>query len=397
MKRWYRIFLTLIAFAVVPLLLLTALHSVQSHRLQAYLDRTLLTAGAVSRGGTSPSLEQVLNTVTTAVDDYRRKQFLYQLATVLALCAALAVMALRKARRTTRTLRALLEAWRRLGKGDFEVRLNADNHDERDALIEAFNATVPKLEDHLQTRQALEVAHELQSNFLPPPPDASLGLDTTVSNMSCDDTGGDYVDIIPAPGDDDHRLLFAIGDVSGHGIGPALLMASARGALRAMAIGRQNLADRAERLNQLVIGDAADSGHFMTLFMAELNVADGTLQWVRAGHDPAYLFDPESQQFLELDGPGVALGLTGRADFRTQSTTFLPGQILIMATDGIWETRNRENAIFGKKRLREVIRQHADQPAEAIKAHIIEAISAYRGGARQTDDITLMVVKRLQG
>jgi sigma-B regulation protein RsbU (phosphoserine phosphatase) len=68
-----------------------------------------------------------------------------------------------------------------------------------------------------------------------------------------------------------------------------------------------------------------------------------------------------------------------------------------MATDGIWETRNRENAIFGKKRLREVIRSHADQSAEVIKTHIIEAVSDYRGGARQTDDITLMVVKRLQG
>jgi sigma-B regulation protein RsbU (phosphoserine phosphatase) len=135
---------------------------------------------------------------------------------------------------------------------------------------------------------------------------------------------------------DRRQLLLAIGDVSGHGIGPALLMASARGALRAMSLGRPALAERAARLNRLVAEDAADSGHFMTLFMAEVNTADDTMQWVRAGHDPADIFDPQTQQFLERDGPGAALGIIDQADFETRSMPFLPGQILVMATDGIW-------------------------------------------------------------
>jgi sigma-B regulation protein RsbU (phosphoserine phosphatase) len=394
MKRAHHIFLTLMAFGMVPLLLLAALDIIQDDRLEGFLDHILQTAVIDNRIESSLSTEQLPAMVTTAMADYRREQRYIQLAIMLTLCAVLALMALRSARRTTLTLRTLMDAWQRLGEGDFSVRLTADNNDERDAMIEAFNTTVPKLEDHLQTKQALELAREIQSNFLPRLPDASLGLDVAISNMSCDDTGGDYVDIIPAPGGDAQRLLFAIGDVSGHGIGPALLMASARGALRAMSLGHRDLAERAERLNRLVAKDAADSGHFMTLFMAELNAVNGTLQWVRAGHDPAYRFDPQKQQFRELDGSGVAMGLGETARYQTHTTAFLPGQILVMATDGIWETRNRENIIFGKRRLREVIRRQADQTSEIIKTHMIQAVSAFRGNARQTDDITLMVVKR---
>jgi sigma-B regulation protein RsbU (phosphoserine phosphatase) len=394
MKRLYRIFITLLAFGLVPLLLLTALQFAQDRRLQSFMEASLQEAVNASPMPPPPALQMLPQTVLTSVKDYRARQFIHQVAVILLLGAALAVLAFRNARRTTRTLRALIDAWQRLGEGDFAVRLDADNRDERDAMIEAFNTTVPKLEDHFQTRQALAVAQQVQRDFLPAPPDAALGLDVAFTNMSCDDTGGDYVDIIPAPGGDVCRLLFTMGDVSGHGIGPALLMASARGALRAMSLGRHELADRAGRLNRLMAVDAGDSGHFMTLFLAELDTASGTLEWVRAGHDPAYLFDPHRQQFLELDGPGVALGLTENARFETQTTAFAPGQILVMATDGIWETRNRENVIFGKKRLREVIRRQADQPAAMIKAHIIEAISAFRDSARQDDDITLMVVKR---
>jgi len=365
MKRRRRLFWVLLGFGWAPVLVLFAL---QIHHYQALPDR--LAAAVAEALAAQAGAVALLGLLAAAAAGYA-------------------------ARQVTGTLRMLVDGLGRLAAGDFTVRFPEGTRDERDRLIQAFNAMVPRLEAHFQTQQALRIAQEIQRNFMPKHPPCAAGLDIAVSHITCDETGGDYVDVLCPQADESRRMLLAVGDVSGHGVGPALLMADARGMLRALASQGGELLPTVARLNRLLLEDVGDSGHFMTLFLAELDVPEGALRWVRAGHDPAYLWDPVSGACTELGGKGAALGVLAEARFESRVIDFSrPGQMLIMATDGVWEARDPENRLFGKERLREVVRRHAGRPAAEVKAAIVEAVQGFRRSARPSDDITVVVVKR---
>jgi sigma-B regulation protein RsbU (phosphoserine phosphatase) len=385
----------LLGFGLIPVALLFVLQCQQYWLLTHGVRQSAEVAANDLGDRGSAAIQRLQDVVAGEVARIIKRQAGIQATTLALLALGLAAAAAWASRRVTTTLRMLMNGLERLAAGDFTVRFPGRTSDERDRLLEAFNAMVPRLEAHLHNQQALRLAQEIQQNFMPRHFQGLPGLDVAVSNISCDETGGDYVDVLlPDQGQAD-RVLFAIGDVSGHGIGPALLMADARGMLRALTGPQTTLAETAVRLNRLLIEDVGDSGHFMTLFLAELNISQGVLQWVRAGHDPAFRFDPASNTFIELGGEGSALGLYENPRFQGAAIAFnQPGQLVIMATDGIWEARDPDNNFFGKDRLLEVVRQNAHHPAEAIKTAIVAAVQSFRRSARQSDDITLMVIKK---
>ncbi len=397
MKRRRHLFWVLLGFGWAPVLGLFAL---QYQHYRALPDRLAPAIAEVLRARTPEASPAEGNlrlqaAVAAAVRDRIRQPLVSQVAAVALLGLLAAAAGGYAARKVTGTLRMLVDGLERLAAGDFSVRFPEGTRDERDRLIQAFNAMVPRLEAHVQTQQALGIAQEIQRNFMPKHPPCAESLDIAVSNIACDETGGDYVDVLCPEADDGGRVLLAVGDVSGHGIGPALLMADARGMLRALASQGGELHPTVARLNRLLLEDVGDSGHFMTLFLAELDVPTGVLRWVRAGHDPAYLYDPDSGTCAELGGSGAALGVLAEARFESRVVDFSrPGQMLIMATDGVWEARDPENRLFGKDRLREVVRRNAAQPAAEVKAAIVEAVQTFRRSAKPSDDITVVVVKR---
>ena len=132
------------------------------------------------------------------------------------------------------------------------------------------------------------------------------------------------------------------------------------------------------------------------MFFLEIDASSQTLRWVRAGHEPAILFDPNTGKFEELSGKGMALGVV--EDYRFQAYErhgWVPGSILIVGTDGIHESRNQEDTMFGQARSREIIRNHSAASAEAIQKAVIHALQDFKGEISQEDDVTLVVIKLL--
>jgi len=288
-------------------------------------------------------------------------------------------------------LYAMVKAWNRLSTGDFTVRIKAHTGDERDILINAFNTIVPRLEAYLHLSQSMALARQIQRNLLPVQMPALPGLDLAGDSHYCDQTGGDYYDVFKINGDT--SLAVVVGDVSGHGVSAALLMTSARAMIRSMSTLEADTARRITLVNRLLFPDTSETGDFITLSYLEFDTANRQLRWVRAGHDPAILYDPHSDQFTELAGEGMALGIEKEYDFKAYARPMgSPGQVIIIGTDGIWEAFNPQGEMFGKGRLRQVVREHHHQDAHAIRDAVFSAVDAF-AGPHQDDDITLAVIK----
>ena len=132
----------------------------------------------------------------------------------------------------------------------------------------------------------------------------------------------------------------------------------------------------------------------MTLFYVEIDPSEKTLNWVRAGYDPALLYESAPDSFKELGGEGMALGVDGGYTYREGGRIgLLEGQILLIGTDGLWETQNESGEMFGKERLKSVIRRQAGFPAEVILSAILDSLSEFRKSAKQEDDVTFTVIK----
>jgi sigma-B regulation protein RsbU (phosphoserine phosphatase) len=312
-------------------------------------------------------------------------------AVLLAVFAALA-----GSRGFTRPMYELADASGRLSRGDFSVRLATRTGDERDQVIQAFNTMVPKLEDQLRMRESLQLATEVQQNLLPRGEPTLPGLDIAGTSLYCDETGGDYYDFLEIVQDRTGAAAVVVADVSGHGVQAALLMASARAALRLRVSLPGGLPEIVADVNRQFTEDVGDSGAFMTLFFLSVDGRRKTARWVRAGHDPAIYYEPESKRFQEFAGRGAPLGMEKGVVFEEQRHADLKsGGIIFIGTDGIWEAAGPEGKMFGKQRLREILRnRHAGSAREIIQA-VTQALETFRQGVKPADDITMVVVKIL--
>ena len=293
----------------------------------------------------------------------------------------------------TRPLQVMVEALDRLAGGDFSSRMEFATGDERAILARAFNEMVPQLEDRLRIRKALEVAQEVQQNLLPLEIPLLPGFDISARAIYCDETGGDYFDFFPC-GKDCEYLGVAIGDVSGHGVPAALLMTTARALLRMRSSQPGSVAEVVTSVNRLLTKDTYEGGRFMTLFYLNIDQANRRLRWVRAGHEPGIFYDPATDTFEELLGPGIALGVDEDWHYEASEKDGLTkGQIIFLGTDGIWETHQANGEMFGKQRLYEIIRRNAENTAKDIEKAVLEALADFRGKGNQEDDITMVVIK----
>jgi len=155
-----------------------------------------------------------------------------------------------------------------------------------------------------------------------------------------------------------------------------------------------SMAQVVQDVNRHLTLDLQDSGRFITLFYLTVDPLANSLQWVRAGHDPALCYDPATDTFEELRGSGLALGVDLNWRYEENRKSGLAGgQIIFLGTDGIWETHDPRGNMFGKKPVRQIIRAHAGEMAETIVEAVIEDLTRFRNQAEPEDDITLLVVK----
>ena len=240
----------------------------------------------------------------------------------------------------------------------------------------------------------MELAREVQQNLLPRVAPQPMGLDIAGKSIYCDQTGGDYFDFLDVGKPGDNQIGLVVGDVSGHGVPSALLMATARALMRQRSTLPGGPAQVVGDVNMHLSKDLEDSGQFMTLFYLVIDPVQRSLKWVRAGHEPAVLYDPHRDIFEELRGSGMALGVDETWKYEEESMSGLSnGQVILIGTDGIWESRNRDGRMFGKETLLDLIRKNTALSAEEILRVVIESVKNFQQGVEPEDDITLVVIK----
>ena len=262
-------------------------------------------------------------------------------------------------------------------------------------FVQAREQAMAELDrEHRKVRQSLSLAMEVQQNLLPRSNPSVKGLDIAGKSVYCDETGGDYYDFIDPeiPAADAVRIV--VGDVSDHGIPSALLMATARAIIRQRSERTGSIAEIVTDTNRQLAADVEDSGRFMTLFSAEIDRQRNLMHWLNAGHEPAIIYDPDSDSFEELHGGGnLPLGISEDSQFRDAQNVIAPGQIIVIATDGIRDAQNRYGDMYGKEAFQKVIRQNAAAGATAILKAVFTAVDLFQYGNKMEDDMTLMVIK----
>ena len=283
---------------------------------------------------------------------------------------------------------------RRVRGGHFKQKVRVVSNDELGVLGDGLNEMVEGLIERDEIRRSLYLAQEVQQTLLPRQNPQLDKLDVAATIVYCDETGGDYYDFPETnethPGD----FTVAIGDVSGHGIPAALMMATARAFLRQRSILPGTLVDIVSDVNQQMSRDFEETGGFMTLFYLTIDTKKKCLFWVRAGHDPAIFYDPETDTFEELRGAGIALGVDMNGHYaQYQKTDLKKGQIILLGSDGLWEARNPKGKMFGKAPIHQITRKLADAGAREILTSCFHAFNIFLGDRAPEDDVTLVVIK----
>ena len=315
---------------------------------------------------------------------------------LMAVFSAIALAAWLVSRSVTRPISDLSQAAVRLGQGDFSARVVPSGGRELTEMGMIFNEMIPQLEDRTRLLQAMALAQEVHNRLLPSELPAPPGLDLAAASIPCEEMGGDSYDVFPLGHCNRGCTVALVGDVSGHGLDAALLMATARALLRMRARQAGSPAEVVTDVNRFLAQDTVGSGRFMTLFYLEISPCSHALRWVRAGHDPAILYRPALDGFEELGGPGIPLGVMEDRVFTEFARTALdPGEVLLIGSDGLWEARGPDGSMFGKDRVRELLRENAGLTANGVLQAILKALEAFRGDSPAGDDVTMLVIKAM--
>ncbi|MFW2365137.1 MAG: PP2C family protein-serine/threonine phosphatase [Desulforhopalus sp.] len=278
--------------------------------------------------------------------------------------------------------------------GQFAKKILVTSNDEIGYTGDVINEMTDGLIERERMQKSLNLAREIQQNLLPKSNLKVNGFDIAGKSIYCDETGGDYYDFISIQDAGNQKIGVAIGDVSGHGISSALLMATVRASLRQRVSLPGSTAKIISDVNRQLVKDVEDSGQFMTMFFLTLTSESRQLEWVRAGHDHAIIYNPDSDSFSELGGSGIALGVDVEWIYEdNQKTDFSNGQIIFLGTDGIWEARNKKGEMLGKEPVLNTIRHNSSSDATQIIDSIFDTVDQFIGGGKIEDDITSVVIK----
>ena len=243
-------------------------------------------------------------------------------------------------------------------------------------------------------KHSLALAKDIQQHLLPRQPPQIKKLDIHVRQLYCEDIGGDYYDFLHHDDQTEGILEFMVGDIAGHGIGRALLMAMAKGVLRNEVVHHHTAPeDIFNTLNRSLVKDT-DDAMFMTMFYGRIDINTYSLTWNSAGHGPVFWYRSHLKQIEELPTTNIPLGIFADAiSGSAQSIQLAPGDILLVGTDGLWETRNVHDQMFGIQRLRQILASWADRSSTEITDAIFTKITRFCPDDRPEDDLTAMVIK----
>lgn len=261
------------------------------------------------------------------------------------------------------------------------------------ANLIAVKITQARLAEGERERKRLERelknAREILNHILPRGVESVEGYDIAVAYEPCTEVGGDFYDVRHL---DDERTVFVAGDVAGKGLGAAVLVSSILPAVR-LLLGRvDNLAVVAAELNKQICS-TTDPVRYATLFLAVLDRATGSLEYVNAGHNPPVLIHADGG-LEEIGATCVPLGLMEASPFAAASVTLESDAMLAVFSDGIDEALGPDEEFYDTERIRELLCQCRGLPAGAIVQRVLKDVRAFARGTPQSDDIVLLVIKR---
>ena len=272
------------------------------------------------------------------------------------------------------------------------------SNDDLKLLTLLSNLAAVKIENAELIEQAIEkekmekelaLAAKIQEDFLPKENPSFKNFEIVGSNTPCYQVGGDYYDFV----DIDPSLLgIVIADVSGKGVGASLLMASLRAALQSEVHAKYNIEDMAGKLNDFVHRSSA-SNSFITFFFCELNKKSGELKYINAGHNPPLILDKKGK-VKRMESCGLCLGMFPSVAYEVKKVKLNVGDIAVLYTDGITESRNKENKEFDEKRLVNLLRKHSKLKAKKILKKVFDELDSFTSGAERMDDMTLVIIQR---
>jgi len=237
----------------------------------------------------------------------------------------------------------------------------------------------------------MQQASEIQKKLLPVGTPSFEGYEITGFNDPCREVGGDYFDFIDKG---TGRMGFAIGDVSGKGMGAALLMATVRAAFRAHLEVTYTLSGIIGSLNATIL-QSANSNNFVSFFYGEVDGPSGRLEYVNAGHNAPMLVRGATGEVERLNPCGLILGVFPGAKHEQRETVLQPGDLLVAFSDGVTETQNEKGDEFGEERLIEILSANRSESVATIQRLVGESRKAFSGAEPQYDDVTMLVIKRL--
>ena len=235
----------------------------------------------------------------------------------------------------------------------------------------------------------LQVAQEIQACLYPTAPLAHAGYEVDGRSLAADQLCGDYYDYFLS--DDGRHLLFATGDVSGHGVGPSLLMVEVRGILRNTDWSRRSLPDAMAQLNRILV-ESSPEGRFVTLLLGRLDCDTGQVEYVGAGHRGALL--PLGGPPREMDSTGLVLGLATAFEYESATVTLGPGDRICVASDGIEETIGSDGRCLGWPAVLDVLGGAGELPLRDQIDAVLVAADTHAEGCDPADDRTILVLRR---
>lgn len=255
---------------------------------------------------------------------------------------------------------------------------------QRQLLLEEY-AAKQKME------RDLDLAREIQSGYLPKGDPLVDGFDITGWNKPADQTGGDSYDFIAMS---DGRWGLLIADATGHGVGPALMVAECRALIRALAATTDDLVAVMNKANRVLSNDLKE-GRFVTACFAVLDPRQGALDYISAGHGPLIHYERAADKFHEISAGTLPMGILDDLHCQLAPTVRLQtGDFFILVTDGFFEWARRDNEQFGLPRVYEVIRENRDKPCVEIVQLLHRAVRQFGQGTPQLDDLTVILVKK---
>jgi sigma-B regulation protein RsbU (phosphoserine phosphatase) len=316
----------------------------------------------------------------------------------------LALVVVVLSRRLTRPLAGLAASAATISRGDLDAPLPpVESRDEVGALARAFHHMRDSLKEHIRSLQEttaakerlegeLRVARRIQGDMLPAPaaggPGEGYELGATLVPARA--VGGDLFDHFR----DGSRLFFLAGDVSGKGVAAALFMARAKAVFDAVASREADPGAVLDRVNRSLCRDN-DAGMFVTAVAGVLDLASGELVFALAGHEPPVLVPATSPpKVLPAEG-GRVLGLIEASDFPLNRIRLGPGDAVVLYTDGVSEAQDPSGGFYGVERIVETASSLRHAAAPALTAGLLEAVRDFAGEAPQSDDITILTLRRL--